>query len=336
MARANRFDQLIDAWDPRLKAAFLKSIEEIRNGAQIEQIARMIEQGDVDGAIRAVGLDPVQFRTFDRTFSQAYEAGGNATQNLIPVIRDTQGLRVVFQFNIRNPRAEDYLRRHAANFVRDIYDDQRQMIRNHLEAGMSRGLNPRTVALDLVGRVNIRGVRSGGVIGLTDSQASWVRNYANELENDLPASLTRNLRDQRFDRAVLRAIDSGEGLSAELRQKMVTAYENRALRYRAETIARTEAMRALHQSQDDSIAQAVESGSVANDQVAFAWRTAHDNRVRDSHQSMDGQQVQRGESFVSGNGNSLMFPGDPEAPIEETANCRCWREPVIDFLAGIR
>ena len=37
------------------------------------------------------------------------------------------------------------------------------------------------------------------------------------------------------------------------------------------------------------------------------WRTAKDNRVRDSHRAMNGQRVSYGSSFTSGNGVSIRF-----------------------------
>lgn len=334
---ANRFDQLIDAFDPILRKAFLDSIYQLRNAAQVDQIARMLEKGDVEGALRAVGLDPVAFRPFDRAITQAFEAGGNATASLIPVQRLADGFRVVVQFNIRNPAAERWLNERSSNQIAQILSDQRNMIRDYLVKGLSLGNNPRTTALDLVGHVGASGRREGGVIGLTSSQEGWVRAYRDELTSDNPkAALVRTLRDKRFDRAVLKAAQSDEPIDADLIDSMVTAYKNRALRYRAEGIARTESLASLHESQQQAIEQAVESGAVSQAAVTFVWRTAHDARVRDSHVVMDGQTVAMGEKFVSGDGNELEFPGDPSAPPEEVINCRCWREPSVDFLAGIQ
>lgn len=54
------------------------------------------------------------------------------------------------------------------------------------------------------------------------------------------------------------------------------------------------------------------------------WRTRHDDRVRSTHRELEGQQVsQHGMFYVESSGSYLRFPGDPEAPIEETAGCRC-------------
>ncbi len=335
---ATRFDRLIDTWEPRLQRAFLDSIYNLRDTAHLDQIIRMLENGDVNGALQAVGIDPVSFRPFDKSLANAFEAGGDATAAAVPVTVNADGFRTVFQFAVRNPEAELWLRDYSGGLITEMVSDQLTAVRNFLQAGLAEGANPRTTALDLVGRVSsATGQREGGVIGLTSSQEEWVRNYRQELLSDNPAAaLERALRDARFDRAVLKAASSGEPIPSSLVDKMVTAYKNRALRYRAETIARKETLTSLHQAQEMAMKQAIGNGAVAADTVSFIWRTADDNRVRESHEVMDGQVRKRGQMFVTGNGARLLFPGDPSGPAEDVINCRCWREPKIDFLAGIR
>src|SRR5205814_64369 len=98
-----------------------------------------------------------------------------------------------------------------------------------LSAGLQAGANPRTTALDLVGRIaSSTGQREGGIIGLTSSQEEWVRAYRSDLESDNPAlALSRALRDKRFDRTVLKAAKNNEPLPSALVDKMVTSYKNR-------------------------------------------------------------------------------------------------------------
>lgn len=332
------FEQLISDFEPRLQRAFLDSIFNLRDTAHIDQIIRMLENGDVDGALRAVGIDPVAFRPFDKSLTAAFEAGGEVTAAAVPAIRDAEGFRSVFQFSIRNPEAEMWLRNYSGNLISEIVTDQKTAVRNFLEAGLSEGANPRTTALDLVGRVSrATGQREGGVIGLTSSQEAWVRNYAAELSSDNPAAaLERLLRDKRFDKSVMKAANSGEPIPQDLIDKMVASYKTRALRYRAETIARKETITALHTAQEQSMQQAISKGAVSADTVTYVWHTAHDSRVRDTHRTMDRQVRKQGQMFVTGGGAHLLYPGDPSGPAAEVINCRCYREPKIDFLAGIK
>jgi hypothetical protein len=59
--------------------------------------------------------------------------------------------------------------------------------------------------------------------------------------------------------------------------------------------------------------------------VKRKWITIKDERTRPSHWKASGQVREGGKKFRLGN-SYLMYPGDPTAPIEETANCRCWIE----------
>ena len=54
------------------------------------------------------------------------------------------------------------------------------------------------------------------------------------------------------------------------------------------------------------------------------WRSKRDAKVRSSHAILDGQSTALGTPFITYAGNEIRFPGDPLAPIEETANCRCF------------
>lgn len=334
--RFGRFDRLIDRWEPVLQRAFLEGIFRLRSAAQVERIARELEAGNLDNALRAVNLNPTAFRALDTRTREAFISGGDTTLAAFPEMLDAEGFRFAVRFNISNPEAERWLADRSSRRVVEILADQRNMIRDFLSYGLSQGDNPRTSALDLVGRIGASGRREGGVIGLTNSQMQWVRNYKAELQSDNPLqALERGLRDRRFDGIVRRAAERGERIAAGKITSMVTAYMNRALRFRAEAIARTETMAALHESQQQAIEQTVQDGLLTYEQVRFRWRTAGDARVRDSHDAMEGQTVGLGEYFVSGLGNRLEYPGDPSAPPEDIINCRCWRQPDVDFLAGV-
>lgn len=329
-------NKLIDAWDPILQKAFIDSIAEIKNQAQIEQIAKAIENGSLEAALKAAGVDPVLFRPLDKALQNAFEAGGNIAVSGFPDVGKPGELKTIFKFDVRNPDAEQWLRDYSSSLVTDIVDDQRAMIQQVMARGLAAGDNPRTTALDLVGRIGSDGKRTGGLIGLTSSQAEWVQNYADALASDAPTdALNYNLRDRRFDSAVQRAMDNELALSADQIDAMTTSYTNRALKFRAESIARTESMAALHEAQQQAIQQAVDSGGVSEENITMIWRATNDKRTRDIHRVMDGQEVKLGEMFVDGDGNELAYPGDPNAPAETVINCRCWLEPSIDFYAGL-
>lgn len=83
---------------------------------------------------------------------------------------------------------------------------------------------------------------------------------------------------------------------------------------RANLIARTESTGVANYG----ALQALAYEGVAEKQ----WMATNDTRTRASHREADGETVALDGMFSVG-GVNLMFPGDPTAPVKETANCRC-------------
>lgn len=63
--------------------------------------------------------------------------------------------------------------------------------------------------------------------------------------------------------------------------------------------------------------------------IVKQWRATLDMRTRHSHRLLDGENI--GEDGRYSNG--CRFPGDPAAPLSETANCRCRIVPVDVLFA---
>jgi len=86
---------------------------------------------------------------------------------------------------------------------------------------------------------------------------------------------------------------------------------------RALTIARTETGQAAGAARDAAMGQM--------QVVKHRWVTAGDEHVRQSHQMLSGQVVERGQAFPNG----CRFPCDPGGPAGEIINCRCVAAPVV-------
>lgn len=339
--RRQRISDLVAQFEPDLRQAFLDAIANLRANADFASIIAALENNDIQGAVRAMNLDPAAFAAFEQALGDAFKAGGSVTMNGLPTVITSSGARLVFRFDARNPRAEEFLRNYSSELVTDIIDDQRDAIRKALEDGQARGLNPRQTALDIIGRYNSQTkVREGGTIGLTAQQESYAENALAELlsgdSTKLRAYLERGLRDKRFDAIVRRAIAEGKPVSAVDAARMQQRYKDRLLKLRGDTIARTETMTALHQGQNEALEQIAAKGKLPRSAIKRIWRTARDSRVRHTHEAMEGQKKQIDQPFVSPGGARLRFPGDPNAPAAETINCRCTTDSAIDFLKGIK
>jgi len=337
---ADTISQLLATHEAAVHAAFLGAITDIVDVVVLRIIIERLERGDVNGAVQALQLDAAAFAKLELALTEAYNAGGIAASGGMPKVADPQGNRVVFRFGVRNLEAESWLREHSTALVRDILEDQRVAVRLALTEGLAAGQNPRTTALNVVGRVNrATGRREGGIIGVTAAQERYIANARQELLSGDPAQLRaylgRERRDKRFDRTVLAAIKSGKPLGADAVNRIVGRYSDRLLDLRGEFLARTETMMALSKSRDDAIRQQIEAGKIRVEDVTKIWRSAGDSRVRHTHRALNGQKVPMDGVFVSPSGATLRFPCDPRAPISEISGCRCVVSYDIDYFASV-
>ena len=320
--------------EPAMLDAFLASVNQIKDRVKVGEVEKAIRRGDIDEAVRLIGFDPLDLRPLVRSIGATFEAGGIATAKAIEKAAP-KASQLVIRFDARNPRAETWIGQRSATLVTQIVDDQTNMLRTAMLNGIEKGNGPRTIALDLVGRINkTTGNREGGLIGLTSRQEQWQRNYLSELSSDDPKilrrALSRGLRDKRYDAAIKRAIRDGKPLDAATRNKLITTYRNRSLRYRGETIARTETLEALNTGNREAYQQAVDSGSIRAEAVKRFVRTAGDERVRHEHALIPAMNTDG-----VGLNNYFATPDGPYINAPFGVQCRCYVETRVDFLAGV-
>ncbi len=296
--------ELLDSIEPRLRRRFLEMIDAIRAELSIEALATLIREGRLE---EAVDIYERASTIFARDLTEAFTDSGKSTGAFV-----SDALDILVGYDQFDPRAVEYAASNELDVVREFTEEQRDVTRRVIAEGVARGTNPIEQA---------REIREA--IGLTERQEAAVQAYREQLENGSSQALDRALRDRRFDSTVQTSIDSGKPLSKTQIDKMVTRYRERYLKYRSEVIARTEALRAVNAGSEEMFRQVIESGDIRHDQVERSWHTADDERVRDAHREMRVAVVGIGEPFVDGDGNELMFPGDPAAPPETTIQCRC-------------
>ena len=98
---------------------------------------------------------------------------------------------------------------------------------------------------------------------------------------------------------------------------------------RSKVIARTEVLTDVSVGHDLKRDEVAETFPNIKSKMKKMWVTARDNRVRDSHDYLDGITVGKDELFPNG----LKYPRDPAGTAEEVVNCRC---AVIDFIEDDR
>ena len=304
----DRLLRLVANAETRLRIAATNAIIAARDApGTLAELSALLEQGRIEEAIQAVGLVGA-IRIADE-FAAVYIAAG---QRGTVFLEDA--LHVVIGFDQVHWRAVNHMQGERLRFIREFTNGQRDATRLAMIDGIERGLNPIAQA---------RNFRSS--VGLTAKQQEAVINYRRLLERagegDTEA-LTRELRDRRFDPTVRRAAASREPLSQAQIDRMVERYRERYIKYRAEVIGRTEALRAVHAGNDEGYRQAIDVGAINWDEVQRTWVTARDERVRATHRAAGGQVRGINEPFIVG-GAQLRYPGDSRAPARETVQCRC-------------
>lgn len=330
-------DALIDKLTPLLRDAFLFSIQDINDQVILKDLIAAIEAKDYARAFRVLGMSPGAMRPLTAALEQIFEQGGVAVARTFPAVVNTDYGRGAFHFDVRNLQAEKWLREQSSSLVTRIQEDTRVNVMNILQRNLEAGNNPRTTALDIVGRLGADGKRQGGIVGLDQRQELWVTNARRDLTN-LDANYFKRLRrDKRFDSIVRKAIADGKPLDKDTIDRLISRYKDSLLQLRGENIGRTETIQALNRSQHEAIRQGVEAGAMSASAVQREWDTAGDTRVRHSHAEMDGQSVGLDEPFTTPRGEKLMFPGDTSlgASAGEVINCRCRVKMKIDFLADL-
>jgi hypothetical protein len=298
-----RIEKLLEAADSTFRARFAETIDSIRDQFTLDELETLLERGRYDDALVKAEIAAANLAS---AYTAAYVMAAQDTAAFV-----ANALSTVVRFDQTNLRAVEEMRLNQLRIIREFTEGQRTTTRMALIEGISQGLNPRQQALLFKES-----------IGLTQNQWDAVNNFRRLLEANSAESLTRELRDGRYDRSIRNAINSGQVLSKDHIDRMVERYGQNMVTFRAETIARTESLAAVHQGVDQMFQQAVADGLIDSDLIQ-TWRNAGDARVRDSHSFMGGQQRPIGQPFLSGEGNLLRYPGDMNAPASDTAQCRC-------------
>ena len=198
--------------------------------------------------------------------------------------------------------------------MRNITEETREAIQQHLIHAVQTGQNPRTTAR-----------RLKETLGLTRRQEQAIRNYRTALENLETNALYRSLRDKRFDKTIRSAIKTNRPLTQTQINRMVERYRSKSLAYRAEMIARTESLRASSVGNRASITQMMNEGAIDPGNVRRQWVYTHDKRTRSHHRSIPSLNeggVAMDGAYVTEMG-PLAFPRDPAGSASNTINCRC-------------
>lgn len=135
-----------------------------------------------------------------------------------------------------------------------------------------------------------------------------------EWKIDQPKDYTWN--EKRVRNAVTQGIIQGESIE-EVGERLTSELATSNAK-KMDMFARTAVNGAQNAGRMDRLHEAEEMGI----EVRKKWLATLDQRTRDTHQALDGQEQPIDEPFVV-DGMKIDYPGDPLAPPELVYNCRC-------------
>ena len=153
------------------------------------------------------------------------------------------------------------------------------------------------------------------------------RDYARQLWNSSLEDITSST-----GRSIMSVVERGleNGLSTRaIAQNLIDTDQSGIFNLgRANRIARTESTRVVNQATTESYRTLQANGI----QVKKQWLTARDEKVRDSHVTLDGQTVAANENFQLPSQYGGFEASSPASfPVAgENINCRCTVIPVLD------
>lgn len=297
---ARRSTRALTARERAIYQAFLDAAANLQAGVDSATTRRLIAQGieaamgsiDTGGFVSALGpmVDAIQAEV---------AAGGTAAMSELTRLTGVSGL---LRFDVLDPRALAWAETQAGRLIRQVTDEQRDILRRILARSVENGWTVAQTTQDL-----------RQVVGLHDRWATAVLNAKDrELERLLNTGMSESL-----------ARDKADVFADRYRQRLVQA--------RAKNIARTEILTASNQGRYLSWAQGVEQGHISP-VATKEWSTGplvtrSPGRIQvcELCQGVRGEQRRWDEEFSLG---VMMPPGHPA--------CRCTAVLVPASIEEVR
>ncbi|MBW2596376.1 MAG: hypothetical protein JRC93_10455 [Deltaproteobacteria bacterium] len=302
-------------FEPKIRDSLLRAFASMKSHYTIAEIETALTSRGIGAVLIMIDEMPIEEILQKEVIGDINEAiisSGRQTVHIVPPLSLTD--KTIFYYNILNPVTTDYIRTYNLNLVHKISVNTRDAIKNAIRNDHIAGNNPRSTA---------RVFRD--TVGLTPRQEMAIRNYEKGLTELDSTILSRELRDKKYDATIRQAISNKSSLSKTQINEMVDSYRSRYITFRAETIARTESLRAVSIGEYTSVIQGVNAGTIDPILVRRFWIYKDDKRTRNEHRkipSLNPGGVRVDQPFQTPLG-PILFPRDPAGSAANTIQCRC-------------
>lgn len=344
ISQARLFAQLLETLEPEIRRGFMASVTDLQAGVDWSRLLLELERGNVDGAIAALNISPEAWSEYSASVTSAYAKAGASTAAQIT----QQGIGTIgTRFQMSNPRAQAWIAENVGGSIVGFTREAQMTARTIIEAGYALGQGPRTIATDLVGRVQ-GGVRTGGILGLDNPRAMRLQAVVNGMRT---AEGVRDLVTEKLDgtlevrykvnpateQRILKAFRAGTDVPLNERVISERQYSNALLKARADTVAETETANAVMAARDEEWQQLAESQGLDKNAVIKTWRHRRGGakEFRTDHLAMSGKSVRGLDTPFMISGVPMRYAHDPRGGAKNNIRCGCDTEYRLDHSAGL-
>jgi hypothetical protein len=276
-------DLLVEKTIGRLWRELLRAVADAKAGNWLATVERYLLVRNIEATVRAVD-DTAMRNALARMITQLSpirEAAWDAARTSLPApLQAEQLVRVSWaRHALERPDTQQAIREADLRRIQGITTEGEAALREAISRGIANGTHPTKLA---------REIRD--MIGLTRQQAEQVERYRTRLE--------------------------GEGRKPDQVDRMVAKFAAKKLRQRAETIARTEVMRAQSEGRRLQWARLVAEGTLNPAEWEREWVTSRLEMVCKICAPFHGERAEIGGSYTSRDG--VVSVGPIQHP-----NCMC-------------
>lgn len=234
---------IADALLPAARAAFLLAVERLRGSASEEKLRVAIETGRIDEVMRVLDIEGQMKTALQGTLAKPLEDAFIEAGREAPArtLGNVEGA-LSMRFDLANPHSLRFLQDYDFGMIRQVSQETRMAVRRVVSDAFLNGGHPYAQA---------KKIKS--FIGLTDRQAQAGINYRAALEE--------------------------EGRPADQVERMSEKFNAKLLRRRAESVARTETVRAANAGQQSAWSSAADKGLLNRATFRQGWLVTPDDRL---------------------------------------------------------
>ena len=235
-ARPRKSPNLSDTITPsqqRIMNLFGQAFDKIRSDVVRNEnnLVNALLHDPVDRIVNMIPTEPwleIQPALEEELLGELLDAGRRVK---LPSIRKAT---LTYRFDADRPEARSWAAKEAGSLIRQVSTEQRDMVREYITRSTQGEFTVQQVA---------RGTRD--IVGLTSQQAGWVENFRN--------------------REILSQMNGGKSFDEayDASEKATARYQKRIHKYRSETIARTETLRAASEGRQQAWSQGIEAGFIS-------------------------------------------------------------------------